>query len=127
MLNKDQILGAQDISFEDVEAWGGTVRIKTMTGTERDAWEDSLVDDNGKPRKEVKKTFRANLLVRCICDEKLHLIFDEKDVPDLAKKSAKEIGKLYDVARKLNGIGKDAEEEIEKNSEAGRDEGSISA
>ena len=126
-LSKDDILGCNDIAYKDVSAFGGTVRIKTMTGAERDSWEDSLVDEDGKPKKDNKTTFRASLLVRCIVDEKGNRVFGDKDAEALSRKSAKSLGKLYEEARKLNGIGKDVEEEIEKNSEGVPGEGSISA
>ena len=38
LLNRSAILDAEDLKHEDVEvaAWGGTVRVRMMTGAERD-------------------------------------------------------------------------------------------
>ena len=50
LLNKEQILNADDLTFEDVEVpeWGGTVRIRCLESTERDEFEQSLLDAKGK-------------------------------------------------------------------------------
>ena len=41
LLNKSQILAASDRKTEDLEVkeWGGTVRISTMSASDRDKWE----------------------------------------------------------------------------------------
>ena len=49
-LTRDEILQAQDIQFEDVKVpeWNGTVRVRGLTGVERDALEASLIEGKGK-------------------------------------------------------------------------------
>ena len=44
-LSRDAILQREDIKTEDVEVpeWGGTVRVRGMTGVQRDAFEASLI------------------------------------------------------------------------------------
>ncbi len=44
LLTKDDILGADDLATEDVEVpeWGGCVRVRALTGTERDAFEAAM-------------------------------------------------------------------------------------
>jgi len=41
LLTKDAILAAEDAVFEDVHVseWGGTVRVKALSGLERDRFE----------------------------------------------------------------------------------------
>jgi len=45
-LNKEQILRADDLKTEEVDVpeWGGSVRVRVLTGTERDAFESSIYD-----------------------------------------------------------------------------------
>jgi hypothetical protein len=45
-LTKDEILEAADLSTKavDVPEWGGSVNVRTMTGADRDAFENTLVE-----------------------------------------------------------------------------------
>ena len=42
-LTRDAILGARDTVYEDVEAWGGTVRVRCMTALERDRYDQAMI------------------------------------------------------------------------------------
>ncbi len=52
LLPRDLIDGADDLPVEDVEVpeWGGAVRLRTLTGSERDGFEASVVSQNGSNR-----------------------------------------------------------------------------
>ncbi len=63
----------------------------------------------------MSDNFRAKLCSYCICDEKGSLIFTEKDIVKLGQKSAEPVNRCFEAARKLNGIGDEATEDIEKN------------
>ena len=58
ILNKAAILAAEDLKTETVAVpeWGGEVRVRTLTGTERDAFESGLVAEGGKaqPRQSAR-------------------------------------------------------------------------
>ncbi|MFE3382837.1 hypothetical protein [Streptomyces anulatus] len=49
-LSAEQILDADDLAIEDVPVpeWGGTVRVKGMSGTERDRFEAGFVGNDMK-------------------------------------------------------------------------------
>lgn len=117
MLTKEQILKADDMNYEDVEVeeWGGTVRVSTMTGTARDDYEASLFDKKGDDIEMNRKNMRAKLVARCIVDEKDEPLFTDKDVDKLGRKSAKALDKVYEVAARLNGLGVKEEEDLVKN------------
>ena len=70
MLNRDDILKATDIKIEPVEAWGGTVYVKGMTGKERDQFEASVIKMKGKSQDINLANVRAKLCVMTICDDK---------------------------------------------------------
>ncbi|MGW2548225.1 hypothetical protein ACWC5I_47070 [Kitasatospora sp. NPDC001574] len=123
LLSKTDILTASDILTEDVDVpeWGGTVRLRGLTGAEREAWEQSMMvaGPNGTrvPRRGAVDN-RARLLVRCIVDAENELMFTDKDVPTLNRKSAASLDLLTDVAKKLSRLGKDQAKAAEGNSEA---------
>lgn len=58
-LNRQQILEANDLPTEDVPTpeWGGTVKVKTLNGLEREAFETSIVEG----KKVSIKGIRAKL------------------------------------------------------------------
>ena len=116
-LSKEDILCKDDLKYEIVDCpeWGGKVRLKTMTGLERDNFESSLFEGKTGSEKMNYKNLRAKLLALCIVDEEGKRLFVDREVDALGNKSAKVLDKLYDVARKLNAIGEKEVEELTKN------------
>ncbi len=113
-LSKQQILDAADTKTEEVEVpeWGGSVRIQTMTGFARDAFESSITGKNGA----VNTTnMRAKLVAACLVDDDGELMFAEKDVAKLGKKSAAALERVFAAAQKLNRISDGDVEELAKN------------
>lgn len=119
LLNKEAILAADDVQFEDVEVpeWGGTVRVRGMTGKDRDQYELWYAQQNQKKGEKLTlENIRAKLVSMTAIDEQGNLLFTEKDVAALGNKNGMVLDKVFQVARKLNGMGADTEEELEKNS-----------
>lgn len=128
ILTRDEILAADDIAFETVEVpeWGkradGTakkVRIKCMTSTERDAWENSLIvmGARGQGQKVSMLDVRAKLLALTIVDVAGNSQFNLADVEALGRKSAAAADRVFEVSKKLSRVSDDDVEEIIKNSE----------
>lgn len=130
ILNRDAILGAEDIKTETVPVpeWGGEVLVKTLTGTERDAFELSTVKDGKDGKKKADLTnLRAKLCARTICDEEGELLFTDSDIIELGKKSGAALDRVFAVAQKLSGIGEaDLEEMVKNSAMPGQDGGSTS-
>ncbi|MDH6185481.1 hypothetical protein [Polaromonas sp. CG_23.6] len=104
LLSKSAILGAHDLKHEDVNvpAWGGTVRVRAMTGQERDEFRTSIsTEEGGVP---VGK-FAAALLVATLTDEAGARLFSAADIDALQKKSAASLDAPAAVAMRLNGLG----------------------
>lgn len=118
LLNKAAILGAEDLKHEDVEvpAWGGTVRVRVMTGAERDEFRVAIQSEGGVP---VGK-FSVALLAATLIDETGARLFTMEEVDQLAEKSAASIDKPAAVSMRLNGLGGSAIEDAVKNSESGQ-------
>lgn len=117
MLTRDQILAIKDIVKEEVEVpeWGGSVFVRTMTGTERDALENSVVIQKGKKRTTNMENFRAKVVAHSVCDEKGDLLFTEADIEALSQKSSSALQRLFDVAARLSGLTAEDAEELTKN------------
>jgi hypothetical protein len=111
LLTRDQIIAAADAKSEvvNVPEWGGDVHVKVMTGTERDAWEASILDADDKVS---KKQFRAKLLVQTLVDEQGKRLFTEADLDALSAKNANAITRLYEKASKLNALTKEDEDQL---------------
>lgn len=116
LLGKDQILAAEDLPYRDVEVpeWGGTVRIRTMTGGDRDSFESSLWDRQGDEPVYNRDHFRAKLLARCIVDDKGSRLFSDKDIEKLSAKSGKALNRLFDAANEINAISREERDAIKK-------------
>src|SRR5262245_59600915 len=117
LLNRELILQADDLPRErvDVEEWGGHVFVRTLTGAERDAFENETVlfrpKGQSAPNMDAMNRTRARLCARAMCDEEGRRIFTDQDVEALARKSAAALDRVYEVAARLSKIGqKDVEE-----------------
>lgn len=117
-LKRDDIMKVQDLTFEEVDVpeWGGQVRVKMMTGSERDAYEASLYELKGQEVKMNRDDVRAKLLVKCLVDENNNRLFTDAEIKMLGKKSSKVLDKLFTVAQRLNAMTDEDVKKLEKNS-----------
>jgi len=122
VLTKDAILNSQDIETGVVEVpeWGGSVRLKVLTGAQRDEWEQEAQGrrrGEGKNAKMDTRGLKASLLYRCIVDVEGDQMFGKEDLSLLNSKSSRALERVWDKAVEMNGIGDDEVAELEKNSE----------
>lgn len=93
-LSKAKILAANDVKLSDpieVPEWGGEVYIKTLSGTERDAFEDSYAE-------QKMKAFRIRFLLLTLSDDAGERLFSDADTDALGKKSSIVINRLFEKA-----------------------------
>lgn len=102
ILTKDLILQADDRRTQTVEVpeWGGTVIVKTLSGTERDQFEESILAGGKRDFKGV----RAKLVALSIVGEDGERLFTFEEAEELGKKSALALDRLFGVAQKLSGF-----------------------
>lgn len=118
LLSRDNIMDAKDLVTEDVPVpeWGGDLRIKMLTGAERDEYETSMVrmGKNGKQETDLVN-LRARLVAKCAVNEDGTKMFQTRnEVAHLGMKSAAALDRVYTACQKLNGMGqKDVEELVE--------------
>lgn len=118
LLNHSDILAADDLKTEDVAVpeWGGTVRIKALTGTERDEFEQSLMEvKKDGSVKSQRANVRARLVAKVIVNEAGELIFNNADIPALGRKSAAALDRVATAAQRLNAFSDADIEELAEN------------
>lgn len=127
LLSKQDILAANDLKTEEVHVpeWGGSVLVRTLSGRERDEFEQSTVDHkNGKPNLE---NFRAKLVAMCVVDENGQRLFQTKaEVAMLGNKSVAALQRIFNKAQELNGFSEKDVEELTEGFDEDPDAPSIS-
>ena len=121
-LSASQIISADDAKIEAIEVpeWGGTVYVKTLRGTDRDAFEESLSKEKDKP-------FRSRFLVMTLCDERGSLLFKPEQVAALGEKSSLVLNRVFDAAWAINYFTPEKVEELGKDSPSDQSGASTSA
>lgn len=122
LLSKDQITAADDRQWEDVPVpeWGGEVRVLGMSGTDRNAYQSSLIviGTNGKPQRVNLTDQLAKIVAKCLVGEDFQRLYTDKEVAVLGAKNGAVLDRLADVAKRLSGLDEKAVEAAAGNSEA---------
>jgi hypothetical protein len=107
-LTRDQIFAAPDLPTEDVEVpeWGGTVRVRGLSGSARDEYE-ALRLEQGRPN------LRAKFVSLVIVDEHGAPLFGEVDVVRLGQKSSTALERVAMAGVRLSGLTDDAGKDSE--------------
>lgn len=132
-LTAEEILAADDRRYRLVETpeWGGEVIVRSLSGSERDRFENSLVQIRGKDRVMSTIDIRAKLCALAIVDPNEvsapRQLFTEAQVAALGAKSATALARVYDVAAELAGISEADIEELSGNSDPASSDGSSSS
>jgi hypothetical protein len=126
---RTQILQADDLVTKEVHIpeWNATVRVKSLTGAERDEFEASITSIKGDKANTNLRGMRAKLAIACCVDADGKPLFKSSDLQALAGKSARALSRIFDVAAELNGLSKSDVEELTGNSEPDPSDVSTSA
>ena len=129
LLNKEQIKSVSDLETQDVEVpeWGGTVRLKSLTGAERDRFEAGVVQGQGRNTTVNMQNLRAKLVAQSAIGEDGKPLFTEEDVKWLGEKSAKALNRLFNAAQSLSGLSESDVKELAGNFKDARSDDSTSA
>jgi hypothetical protein len=143
-IGRRAILAAHDLEIEEVEVpeWGTWVRVRGLTGAERDAYEASLLGGTEKDAIAGSRTepagpapsrsagaagtawpggglalrnARARLVALCCIDEHGRRLFSDDDVDELGNKSAAALNRLFETACRLSGLSAADLAELSKN------------
>jgi hypothetical protein len=127
-LSREAILEADDKKYVTVACpeWGGDVRLGSISGSQRDAYESSVVQQNGSDRKVNLRNARAKLVVLTAVDEDGRALFTQDDLSALGRKNAAPLDRLFDAARKLIGMGDNDVEKLTEDFGATQDDDATS-
>jgi hypothetical protein len=119
LLSRAQIDRAPDIKTRDeyVEEWGGEVRLRGMTGTEKARINGTMVATVGmsvRLRANAIAEVQLRTLCSCIVDEEGNKLYAEDEYEDLGKKSAGVLERLYEISQDISGATAEAVEEAEE-------------
>lgn len=115
-LTKDQILNSVSRRYEyvNVPEWGGPIRLRSLTGKERDDFETSMQDQpsrRGGRGKGTTANFRARLIGMCAVDDDGEKLFTNRhEINLLGEQSASALQKVFDVCAAMNGF---SDEDVE--------------
>lgn len=143
-VSRQQIADADDITEEDVPVpeWGGKVRVRGLTGEQRDEFEGSIIvekrdpDRKGKTKSSVEhRRLRAKLVVKSVVHppdspQAGQPMFDETDIGWIAAKSAAALDRVFSTAQRLSGMSDEDVDDLLAGFEkagTGTDDGSTSA
>lgn len=115
LLTKKDILEADDEETRvlDVPEWGGEVRLRGLTGFERDQFESSVMTASGTRN---LTNVRARLLALCIVDADACQLFTYGDIAALGGKAAKPLDRVFTAAMALSGLNAADVEDLAGNS-----------
>lgn len=126
LLSRDDILKADDLETEDVSVpeWApkGTpdpsacvVRLRMLTGTERDRFERMMNEaqtSTNSSKKKLAENFRARMISMCAVDENGNKLFNAGDIAALGTKSSKALSRVFDKCQQMNGFTESDVEEL---------------
>ncbi|WP_326659630.1 hypothetical protein [Streptomyces sp. NBC_00385] len=122
LLTPDQIGAADDRRWEDVDVpeWGGTVRVASMSGTDRNAYQKQMLilGSNGRPQGVDLADQYARLLAKCLVDEDFRRLYvTDKQVKGLGAKNGAVLERLATIAKRVSGLGEEAVDDAAGKSE----------
>lgn len=141
-LGRDAILAANDLDYCDVDApeWGGTVRVRSLSATQRDqlslmvvSFDETLKASTKGDAIDLKldrrglAEMKSQVVVWTACDGDGKRLFAQRDLEDVGGKSPDVIDRLYDAAIEISGASDFSMKSISKNSGTGPSAGSASA
>ena len=116
LLTKEATLQSKDYQDEviNVPEWGGSVRLKTMSGVERDMFETEAMKRKKGDKIELKG-LKSFLLMLTLVDNDGVRLFEESEIDELNKKSGAVIDTLFVKCQDLNKLTQGSLEDSVKN------------
>lgn len=118
-LSAEDILKQTELPHVDVEVpeWGGTVRIRSLNGRERDEMEAAVIvyDEHGREGRDLTN-IRSKLIAKCVINPDTgERMFTDAQAHALGELSAAALERLFDAINSISGMGDGAVEEAVAN------------
>lgn len=129
LLGREAILKADDLPTEDISVpeWGGTVRVRGLSGKGRDEYWASMTVQRGNRQTLDVANATAKLVARCVVGEDGEPLFTQNDVHALGERSGAALNRVFEVASRLSGISDEDMDEAGKSSQSTQNGGSTSS
>lgn len=105
VLSVEDMLNTPDVEYDEVELWGGLVRIATISAGDM----VTFLESNEGP---AKKTAGLRILIKSLVDREGNRIGNDTHLEGFKKKSNKNVLKLVNAVTKLNGLDTKDEKEL---------------
>lgn len=117
---RSRILEADDLPIETVECpeWGLSLKVRTLSGTERDEWENRVIAARAGKGLDLRG-IKIMLVQLTVVDDDGQQVFTPADRAALNGKSSRAIDRLFQVAQRLSGLTNDDVQEMVGNSGGG--------
>ena len=114
VLGREEILASRDLRDEtiDVPEWGGKIRVRSLTGWERDQYETSITQQSGGNVTFNLLNARAKMVALTVIDDDGDRVFSDEDTIELGKTSAVAVNRIFEVAQRLSGLTNEDVEEL---------------
>ncbi len=129
LLSKDAIFSTPARKHVEIEVpeWGGSVRLQSLTGRERDDFEASTVKMRAGRQESNMDNFRARFSALCIVDEQGTRMFRTRaDIDMLGNTSVSALQRIFNKCQEMNGMTDDDVEELTESFEETPTESSTS-
>lgn len=116
VLNKDDIIRADDSSFEEVyvKEWGGHVRLYVISAKDRLEFEGKYTGEGGNINFQHNDA-PLDLLASSLRDSNGTPMFTKKEIAVLGSKNGRIVHKLFQKSLAINWMASGLEENIKKN------------
>jgi hypothetical protein len=125
MLTREQFLSRKPRTIEKVEIpeLSDHVFVRSLTGAERDAWEDAnLIRKHGEGKRRLELSFdvrvqnsKAHLVCISLCDESGNRTLQDGDVAAVGDQPAIIVNRIADVCMRISGLTEQDLEDSVKN------------
>lgn len=115
LLTKQVVFSAQDFHFDtvDVKEWGGSLRVRELSGEERSYCDRILKDIEAG--KGTHNTYPAAIIACGAVDEQGNAVFTRQDIPTLSRKADAVLQRVAVRILELSGATVEQQRDIEKN------------
>lgn len=94
------------------DVWGGTVKVKGLSGRDRDRYETSFARYEGGKRIVSFENARAKLVALTVVDEQGKRVFTDQQVRELGELDGASLDRVFEAAQELSGLGENAVSEM---------------
>jgi hypothetical protein len=107
-LTMDEMLAAPDVQYRDVQAWGGVVRLGSLTAEQMIQFVEQNVDE------KARRIAGIRMVVQSLVNDDGERIGTDAHIPQFLKKDAATTNRLVETVMELNGLTKPKADEAKK-------------